>query len=98
MSLLFKLFFLILFSLILLSCSKEKIICSIGNCFFHDTLEPPDKIKLNENIFLIKGPKNKKGCTQYFPSSKDGSPTVQVIYFYNKDKKITNSSNPKNCL
>ena len=84
MSLIFKLFFLILFSLILLSC-------------FH-TLEPPDKIKLNENIFLIKGPKNKKGCTQYFPSSKDGSPTVQVIYFYNKDKKITNSSNPKNCL
>lgn len=84
MSLNFKFFFIIIISFFLYSCLSN--------------IEPPNRIDLNETIFLLKGPKNEKGCTQYFPSSKDGEPTIQIIYYYNKDKKVTNSSDPKNCL
>ena len=84
MSLNFKFFFIIIVSIFLYSCLSK--------------LEAPDRIDLNETIFLMKGPINEKGCTQYFPGSKDGSSTINVIYFYNKDKKVTNTSDPKKCL
>ena len=68
----------------------------LSSCFSKPT--PPDKINLSEDIDLFKGPKNKDGCTQYFPGSKSGKPTIQVIYFYTKDGNITGESNSKECL
>ncbi len=68
----------------------------LSSCFSKPT--PPDKINLNADIDLLKGPKNEDGCTQYFPRSKSGEPTIQVIYFYTKDGKITGESNSKECL
>ena len=80
----FKFFIIIIILIFLHSCLN--------------TLETPDRIELSETIFLMKGPKNQKGCTQYFPSSKDGGPTINVIYYYNKDKKVTNTLDAKKCL
>ena len=68
----------------------------LSSCF--QKISPPDIINLNEGIDLLKGPKNEDGCTQYFPRSKSGEPTIQVIYFYTKDGKITGESNSKECL
>ena len=78
--------FLIVLSLFLL----------LSSCFSKPI--PPDVINLNEDIDLFKGSKNKDGCTQYFPRSKSGKPTIQVIYFYTKDGNITGESNSKECL
>ena len=68
----------------------------LSSCF--QKISPPDSINLNEDIDLLKGPKNEDGCTQYFPRSKSGEPTIQVIYFYTKEGNITGESNPKECL
>ena len=68
----------------------------MSSCFSKPT--PPDIINLNADIDLLKGPKNEDGCTQYFPRSKSGKPTIQVIYFYTKDGNITGESNSKECL
>ena len=68
----------------------------LSSCF--QKISPPDIINLNSDIDLLKGPKNKDGCTQYFPRSKSGEPTIHVIYFYTKEGNITGESNPKECL
>lgn len=68
----------------------------LSSCF--KKISPPDIINLNEDIDLLKGPKNEDGCTQYFPGSKSGEPTIHVIYFYTKEGNITGESNPKECL
>ena len=68
----------------------------LSSCF--QRISPPDIINLNADIDLFKGPKNEDGCTQYFPRSKSGEPTIQVIYFYTKDGNITGESNSKKCL
>jgi len=63
---------------------------------FHK-VSTPDIISLNDDIKLFKGPKNKDGCTQYFPQSKSGKPTIQVVYFLDRNSNPTTESNPKNC-
>ncbi|MDC0037766.1 hypothetical protein OAJ30_03735 [Alphaproteobacteria bacterium] len=68
----------------------------MSSCFSRPI--PPDVINLNDDIDLLKGPKNEDGCTQYFPRSESGGPTIQVIYFYTKEGNITGESNPKECL
>ena len=80
----FKFFIILFIFLLSLSCSQKK--------------SPPDIINLNEDIDLLKGSKNKDGCTQYFPRSKSGEPTIQVIYFYTKYGNLTGESDSKNCL
>ena len=80
----FKFVIILFIFLLSLSCSQKKF--------------PPDIINLNEDIDLLKGPKNKDGCTQYFPRSKSGEPTIQVIYFYTKDGNLTGESDSKKCL
>ena len=80
----FKFFIILSIILLSLSCSQEKL--------------SPNIINLNENIDLLKGPKNEDGCTQYFPRSKSDEPTIQVIYFYTKDGNLTGESDSKNCL
>ena len=67
----------------------------LSSCF--QRISPPDIINLNADIDLLKGPKNEDGCTQYFPGSKSGEPTIHVIYFLDQNGNPTTDSNLKNC-
>ena len=56
-------------------------------------------IKINDDLKLIPGPKNKNGCSQFSLKSESGKPTIQLIYFADKDGNYSASEdNIKNCI
>jgi len=57
-----------------------------------------EKIDLGEGNFLLPGPKNKDGCTEYQLFNEDGLPTNQMIYYVDRKLNISGSYNKKDCI
>ena len=48
---------------------------------------------------LMPGPKDSRGCTQFVLKSKLGNPTIQIIYFVDKNGNYSaNQDEIKNCI
>ena len=54
-------------------------------------------IKIDDDLILQPGPKNEKGCTQFFLRSKSGKPTIQAIYTVNKKGEFS-MGQIENCI
>tara|TARA_B100001996_G_C18586405_1_gene564361 strand:- start:557 stop:853 length:297 start_codon:yes stop_codon:yes gene_type:complete len=67
--------------------------------FFGCEKEELKSIKINDDLILIAGSKNKNGCTQFSLKSKSGKPTIQLIYFADKYGNYSASEKKiKNCI
>lgn len=78
-----RVFSLFLVSLILIGCEKTKI----------------ESIKIDDDLMLMPGPKDSRGCTQFVLKSKLGNPTIQIIYFVDKNGNYSaNQDEIKNCI
>ena len=80
----FKSIFLLLLSIFFISCVSKN--------------DLPNFIDLNDDIRIVKGTKNKNGCTMFTPISKSGKPVPTLIYYIDIHLNISNDSNKPNCL
>jgi hypothetical protein len=54
-------------------------------------------IKIDNDLYLVPGPKNEKGCTMFSLMSKSGKPTIQALYTANKKGEYS-MGQIKNCI
>lgn len=57
-----------------------------------------EKIDLGDGNFLLPGPKNKDGCTEYQLLNEDGLPTTQMIYYVDRELNISGSYDKTECI
>ncbi len=55
-------------------------------------------IDLGDGNYLMPGAKNKDGCTEYHLGNDNNLPTIQVIYYVDKEMNYSGSYNKDNCL
>lgn len=56
------------------------------------------KIELDDGNYLLPGPKNIDGCTEYQFMNKYGLPTTQVIYYVDEELNILDSYDKNRCI
>lgn len=67
--------------------------------FFGCESKAVKSIKINDDLTLHPLSKNKNGCTQFTLKSKSENPTIQIIYYVDKNGNYSASENKiKNCI
>jgi len=65
-------------------------------CSFKETKAPT--INLGDGNYLMPGARNKDGCTEYHLGNDDNLPTIQMIYYVDKEMNYSGSYDKDNCL
>jgi len=79
----FSLSFFFVF-LLIVSCSND--------------VSKPNSIDIGDGNFLLPGIKNIDGCTEFHLMNESGLPTIQIIYYVNKNGDYSGSYDKDNCI
>lgn len=80
-----------LFSLLIILITSSLLGCSLK-----ETKAPT--IDLGDGNYLMPGARNKDGCTEYHLGNDKNLPTIQMIYYVDKNMNYSGNYDKNNCF